>query len=217
MRLETERSLEIAVGKLSEKFGCGLMLKNLSKFDSSDALMNIMENYGFDKLFADKAGRKTVGNSGLLKSFYDNAFGHKSPLARNFLSVYGKKDVLMAADPKTKTAWFIGETQNRMALPNYFRDAVSLGLKVVGVMLTGSTMRLTPLGWQNLYDLLSDEFIERNPKLKRVEVMSALSGVRWREPSLAIGASYLGFRDLALIQESVAKVMRGEQGGEIQG
>ncbi len=216
LRLETERSLQISEARLSPRYGCGLMLKNLPKFDYSDPLLNVMGNYGYTRLAADKPAQKIIDNSGLLKSFYENAFEHKLPMRRNFFQVYGEKEVLMAYDLKAKTVWFIAEPRNRMALVNYFRDSVSLGLKALGVKLVGSTVRLTSVGWQNLHDLLTDAFVEIHPKLKQVEVASVLSGVRWREPNLGLGVTLLNFREHARIKASTEAAMRGEKGGEIQ-
>ncbi len=215
LRLETARSLEVSVARLSPRYGCGLMLKKLPGFDGSDAMLNIMENYGYKTLAADKPARKIITNPGLLKPFYENAFSHKVKLPRNFLQSFDKPDLYLAYDPKARTAWFISEPQNRMALVNYFRDAVSLGLKPFGVMLTGATVRLTPVGWQNLHDLLSDEMLEQNPPVKRVEVMSLLAGVRWREPHLGIGVTFLNFSEAVHIGRVTQSALRGEQGEDI--
>ncbi|OYD17301.1 hypothetical protein CH330_00475 [candidate division WOR-3 bacterium JGI_Cruoil_03_51_56] len=216
LKLDTERMLEISLSRLSPKYGCGLMLKNLPKFNGSDALLNIMGNYGFRNIAADKPAKETINNSGLLKSFYQNAFEHKTTLQRNFRMVYSEHKVLLAYDPKAKSAWFVEDAHNRMALINYFRDAVSLGLKATGIMLVGSTVRLTPVGWQNLHDLLSDNFLARHPNIKRVEVMSLLAGVRWRKPHLGLGVTFLNFKESARVRESTEAAMRGEQNGEIQ-
>jgi hypothetical protein len=205
------------MSRLSPQYGCGLMLKGIPRYRRSDALVNIMQNYGYTTLAADKAAQRTVDNSGLLKTFFDNAFTHKMPLRTNFHTVYGQKDTFLACDPRLKAAWFIGEPQNRMALTNYCRDAVSLGLKPFGVTLTGSTVRLTALGWQNLHDLLSNDFLDSHATVKRVEVMSMLSGVRWREPHLGVGVTWLNFRDINGIREATESVLRGENNGEIQG
>ena len=205
-RLELERSIEISMSRLSPRYGCGLMLKSIPRYHHSDALINIMQNYGYTVLAADKAARRTIDNSGLLKSFFDNAFSNKMPLRRNFHTVYGQKDVLLACDPRLKAAWFIGEPQSRMALVNYYRDAVSLGLK---------PFRLTALGWQNLHDLLGNECLDAHAAIKRVEILSTLSGIRWRKPHLGIGATWLNFRDIDAIRKAAESVLRGENNGEI--
>lgn len=215
-RLEVERSLEINFARLSPRFGCGLMLKDLPRYDGSDALINIMDNYGYRDLAADQSGARTVANRGLLKTFYDNAFSHKLSLRRNFYQSYHEQDLLLAHDSRIKKAWFVGEPENRMALVNYFRDAVSLGLKAAGVALTGATVRLTPLGWQNLSDGLPDEFLDSHPHIKRVDVMSVLSGVRWREPALTLGVTYLNFQELPRIRTAISAALRGERNQDIQ-
>lgn len=210
LKLEVERSLEMSLARLSPRYGCGLMLQRLPRYNESDALINVMGNYGYKKLAADKPAGGIVSNPGLLKSFYENAFEHKTPLRRNFHQVFGEKEVFLAFDPKAKSAYFIAEPANRMALVNYFRDAVSLGLKSLGVMLVGSTPRLTPVGWQNLHGLLSDEFFVRHPTVGRVEVMSAIAGGRWREPCLGLGVTILNLKETAQIRVTVDACLRGE-------
>ena len=210
LRLDVERSLEISLARLSPRYGCGLMLRNLEGFDESDALLNVMNNYGYARLSADRPARRIVANPALLKPFYDNAFAEKLPIRRNFYQVYGEQDVFVALDAKAKQCWFVSEPPNRMALVNYFRDAVSLGLKALGAMLVGSTPRLTPVGWQNLHDLLSDEFFILHPSVKRVEVMSAIAGARWREPSLGLGVSMLNLKEPAAVRQAAKGALAGE-------
>ncbi len=215
-RLEQLRSLEVSMARLSPLYGCGLMLKNLPRVEFSDPLTSIMSNYAYTNLHGDKLGKKLVDNSGLLKSFYDNAFTHKTPLRQNFRTVYGHLEVLLAHDPNTKTAWFIGDAQNRVALANYFRDATSLGLKAHGVLLLGSTVRLTAVGWQNLFDVLSDEFLRAHTAVQRVEVMNVLSGARWRAPCLGLGVTLLNIRELSEVKDAVSSALENA-GGEVEG
>ncbi len=216
LRLEANRSLEISIAMLSPLFGCGQMLRNLPRFSASDPMHNSLANYGYENFFADKAAQKVVENSGLLKQFYDNAFTNKLALRQNFRGVYGHVEVFMAIDASARTAWFIAEPPNRMALVNYFRDATSLGLKPLGVLLLGSTVRLTAMGWQNLYDLLTDKFFNAHPGIQRVEVMSVMGGVRWRANCLGLGVMLLNFRELPEIQTAVEAALSGATGPEIQ-
>jgi hypothetical protein len=115
------------------------------------------------------------------------------------------------------TAWFLAEPQNRMALANYYRDATSLGLKTLGIQLIGSTARLTNLGWQNLHDLVTDKFLSAHQDVQRVEVLSTLSGVRWRAPCLGLGATVMNIKDIPEIREMTKAAMGGEGGGEVIG
>jgi hypothetical protein len=217
LRLETQRSLEITFARLSPNFGCGLMLSGLQRFGASDPLLNAMSNYGFPNLAGDKAAQKLVQNSGLLKQFFDNAFTNKLPLRQNFRDVYGHIEVYMATDAAARTAWFVSDPPNRIALVNYFRDAVSLGLKPLGVLLLGSTVRLTPAGWQNLHDLVSDKFLNAHSDIQRIEIMTVLSGVRWRTNTLGLGVMLLNFREPKEIETAVEAALRGATGPEIQG
>jgi len=217
LRLDAHRSLEITLAKLSPKFGCGLMLDGLPRFNGSDPLLNAMSNYGYTTLGADKTAQKLVQNSGLLKQFFDNAFTNKLPLRQNFRDVYGHVEVYMATDAAIRSAWFVSDPPNRIALVNYFRDAVSLGLKPLGVLLLGSTVRLTPAGWQNLHDLVSDRFLNAHSDIQRIEIMTVLSGVRWRTNTLGLGVMLLNFREPKEIETTVEAALRGATGPEVQG
>jgi hypothetical protein len=214
LRLETYRSLEISITTLSPLFGCGQMLRGLPRFNASDPMHNALTNYGYENFFADKAAQKLIENSGLLKQFYDNAFANKTPLRQNFKSVYGHLDVFMAIDAAAKTAWFVADPNNRVALMNYYRDALSLGLKPLGVVLLGSTVRLTPAGWQNLFDLLNDKLFNANPGIQRVEIMGILDGVRCRGNTLSLGVTLMNFRELPEIESAVKTALRGSAGPE---
>jgi hypothetical protein len=214
LRLETHRSLEVSIAALNPLFGCGLMLRGLPRFNASDPLHNALTNYGYENFFADKAAQKVIENSGLLKQFYDSAFTNKTPLRQNFKSVYGHLEVFMTLDATTKTAWFVADPNNRVALENYYRDAVSHGLKPLGVLLLGSTVRLTPAGWQNLFDLLSDKFFSAHPGVQRIEIMGMLDGVRWRTNTLSLGVTLMNFREFPEIESAVRVALRGAAGPE---
>ncbi|MCX7733043.1 MAG: hypothetical protein N2248_07785 [candidate division WOR-3 bacterium] len=191
------------------------MLEKLPRFTASDPLNAVMANYGYQRIAADVPAQKILTNPGLLKNFYDNAFTNKTPLPQNFRSVYGTQEIYLAYDPGLKGAWFISDPQNRIALLNYFRDAVSLGLKADGVLLLGSTPKLTPVGWQNLHDLLDEDFLKQYRPIERVEIMSILPGVRWRPPTLGLGVTFLNMKELREIRATVAEAIRGGTEGEI--
>jgi hypothetical protein len=216
LRLEAHRSLEISLATLSPNFGCGKMLRSLPRFNASDPLLNAMSNYGYPELAGDKPSQKLVENSGLLKQFFDNAFTNKMPLRQNFKGTYGHLEVFMALDAPVRTAWFVADPTNRVALENYFRDAVSLSLKTLGILLLGSTVRLTAAGWQNLHDLLSGKFLDEHQDIQRVEIMGTLAGVRWRASCLGLGVMLLNFRELPEVFASVKAAMRGGSGPQIQ-
>jgi len=208
LRLEAHRSLEITSGTLPPNYGCGAMLHNLPRFNASDPFHNAMANYGYEDLFADKTARKTIENSGLLRQFYDGAFTNKTPLRQNFRNVYGQIEIYMVIDATAKTAWFVAEPTNRMALMNYYRDALLLGLKPLGVLLLGSTIRLTAPGWQNLHDLLSDKFFNAHPGIQRIEILGVEGGARFRADTLGLGATLLNFREFPEVVAAVGAALR---------
>jgi len=216
LKLEAHRSLEISFAALSPTYGCGLMLSGLPQFNPSDPLFNAMSNYGYPNIAGDKTAQKLVQNPSLLKKFHDGAFTNKQPLRQNFRDVYGHIEIYMALDAATHTAWFVADPTNRMALENYFRDAVALGLKPLGVLLLGSTGRLTAAGWQNLHDLLSDKFFNDHVGIQRIEIMSVTDGVRWRANTLGLGVTLLNFREFPEIATAVQAALLGATGPEIQ-
>ena len=216
LRLELHRSLEISSAALSPTYGCGLMLGSLPRFSASDPFFNAMSSYSYDNLFADKAAQKIVENSGLLKQFYDNAFTNKVALRQNFKNVYGNLDVFMAIDAATKAAWFVADPSNRMALLNYYRDALTFGLKPLGIVLLGSTVRLTAAGWQNLHDVLTDKFFNANPGIQRIEILSVSDGARLRANTLSFGVTLLNFREFPDVATAVRTAVRGTAGPELQ-
>ncbi len=191
------------------------MLASLPPFTSSDPLNAVMNNYGYNKIHADKPAQKILTNSGLLKTFYDNAFTNKTPLLQNFRSTFGHLEIYLALESALKTAWFISDPHNKIALTNYYRDATSLGLKADGILLLGSTLKLTPVGWQNLYYLLTDDFVKKYGPIERVEIMSMLSGVRWRPPSLGLGVTLLNMKEFKEIKTTVESAMKGGTDEEI--
>jgi len=215
LRLEAHRSIEVSQAKLSSRIGCGLMLAGLPRFENSDALMNILGNYGYTAAFADKPAQRILANTALLKAFYDNCFLNKTPFRQNFRNTFGHLEIYLAFDPQSKRVWFVADQHNRIALANYYQHAVSITLKAIGVLLLGSLMRLTPVGWQNLSDLLSDDFLQAHRNIERVEVMSVMSGVRWREPCLGIGVTLLNLKEASEIKTTVEAALRGETGSEI--
>lgn len=216
LRLDSHRTIEISFARLSPRYGCGQMLAGMAAVDSPDPLVNVMSSYGLTRLFADKTAKRHVQNPGLLKPFFENAFNNRTPLKTNFHQSFGNVELYMAFDPATKSAWFITDPHNRMALVNYFRDAVSLGLKSSGILLLGSVVRLTPVGWQNLHDLLSDKFLNAHPGIQRVEIMTVFSGIRWRNNCLGIGVIMLNFKELNDIETLVEEAFSGKNGGEVQ-
>jgi|UniRef100_A0A7V3PSY8 hypothetical protein len=215
LRLETNRAIEINFRRLSPRIGCGLALSSLPRFNDSDPLNAIMGSYGYERIFADRSAQKILTNSGLLKNFYDNAFTNKTPLLQNFRSAYGNQEIYLAYDPALKNAWFVSEPANKMALINYFRDAVSLGLKADGILLVGSLPKLTPVGWQNLHDLLTEDFFKTYGPIERIEIMSVLTGVRWRPPTLGLGAIFLNMKEFKEIRATVVSAIRGGSSDDI--
>jgi len=191
------------------------MLAGLPKFETLDPLNTVMANYGYEKIHADKPAQKILATPPLLKQFYDNAFNNKTPLQQNFRNAFGNQQIYLAFDSAVKTAWFIADPQNKIALTNYFRDATVLQLKSEGIILTGSITRVTPVGWQNLHDLISDKFRSRLGRIEKIDIMSVMSGVRWRPPTLGLGAALLNMKEFKEILATIDAAITGRANGEI--
>ncbi len=167
-----------------------------------------MKNYGYEKIHADKSAQKIVTQSKLLKTFYDNSFTNKLPLRDNFRIVFGNLDIFLVYDSNNRTAWFISQPENKIVLTNYFREALAFVLNKQGIHLSGSTVRLTPVGWQNLYDLLSNDFFKNHDSIKRVEILTLIPGVRWHQPTLGLGVTFLNMKEFKEIVATVETAMR---------
>lgn len=187
--------IKVLIDHLSPKIGCGKMLTNVPAFPSSESFKKAMENYGIKNTYADKKALKFLEDNKLVGPFLSNILTSKTPLDANFKFSFTSGEMVLAVDEAKGSAWFIAEPGNKIALENYYKDAVSNILKSLGITLTGSTVRLTPYGWQTLHDVINADFVHQHPEVKRVEVMTVLAGLRWRDPDLGLGITLLNFSD----------------------
>ena len=131
----------------------------------------------------------------LLRTFCTNAEVNKMTLKLNFKTVYAGKDILLALDAPKKTAYFLGSTDHRLMLTNYYRDVMPKLAEVLRMSVGGSTSRLTAGGWQSLHDVINDiNFKADFAEVDKVEVMSTVASVRWRKPTLELGVNLLNFQ-----------------------
>ena len=187
--------IKVSIDHLSPKIGCGKMLVNVSAFPCSESFKKAMENYGIKNTCADKKALKFLEDNKLVGPFLSNILTSKTPLDANFKFSFTSGEMVLAVDEAKGSAWFIAEPGNKIALENYYKDAVPNILKSLGITLTGSTVRLTPYGWQTLHDVINADFVHQHPEVKRVEVMTVLAGLRWRDPDLGLGITLLNFSD----------------------
>lgn len=185
--------IKVSLDHLSPKIGCGKMLTNVPVFPSSESFKKAMENYGIKNTYADKKALKFLEDNKLVGPFLSNILTSKTPLDANFKFSFTSGEMVLAVDEVKGSSWFIAEPGNKIALENYYKDAVPNILKSLGVTLTGSTVRLTPYGWQTLHDVINADFVHQHPEVKRVEVMTVLAGLRWRDPDLGLGITLLNF------------------------
>jgi hypothetical protein len=205
LRINVEKSLNINSTFLSPRIGCGQMLTRIPKYQGNDILIQVMRGYNLTDIHADKPAAKILeDNPDLMRTFCANAEAAKTPIKQNFRGVYGQKEVYLVLDLGRSAAWFLTAPDNRLALVNYFRDAMPSILKAFKLTLGGSTNRLQPVGWQSLHDIVSDvNFRSDYPLVDRLEVMASLATVRWRQPVLEIGVNLLNFSDLREIRDAI--------------
>jgi hypothetical protein len=214
LRINTERMLTINSGFLSPRISCGLMLTKVPPYQANDVFRDVMRTYGHPNLYADKPAAKILDeDEDLMRQFCANAEANKMVLKPNFRGVYSSKEVYLALDAHKKAAYFLTAPEHKLALVNYYRDAMPNIVKILNVTLGGSTNRLTPVGWQNLHDVLNDiTFRVDYPELDRIEITASLSDIRWRNPTLEIGINILNFSNPNAIREGIRKEVKGFSG-----
>lgn len=208
LRVETFAWLNIEQDRLSPKIGCGLVLVNLPKLYVSDAFRQVFAGYKIDNIYADKPAQKLLKNEKIVQQFCSNALAAIS-LNENFRTVFKNFRVILLVDQSKSSAWFIGEVENRLPFLNYYREVVPNILKSMGIILTGSITRLLPIGWQNLYDILTNEALKNNPEVKIIEILSIITDTRWRNNILGIGINLLNLTTPKTIEQQIVEVLPG--------
>jgi hypothetical protein len=213
LRVQVERMLVLNSGFLSPRIGCGLMLTKVPLYRGNEVFMDCMRTYNYPNVFADKPAVKLFDdNETLMRQFCDNAESNKMALKLNFRAVYAPKDIYLAVDTNKRAAYFLAETEFKLALLNYYRDALPNIAKVLNLTLGGSPGRLTPVGWQNLYDVTNDvNFKLDYAAVERIEGSASVPAVRWRSPVLEIGVNLLNFSDPRTIREGIAGEVNGPE------
>jgi hypothetical protein len=208
LRLNFLRAIRVSIDYLSPKIGCGKVLASIPIFPASESFLKAMESYGIKIIYADKIAQKYLTNSKFAGPFMSNAATGKTSLEANFKFSFTTADMVLAYDDRKGSAWFLAEPDNKLALENYYRDAVPNILKSLGLTLTGSTVRLTPYGWQNLFDVINADFVRSHPEVKRIEVMTVLAGLRWRPPDLGLGITLLNFAEPDKIKNDIEALIK---------
>lgn len=211
LRINHDRSLQIQSNLLNPRIACGLMFINIPPYQGNDVFREVMSTYGFHQLHADKEAAKLLEEKEeLLRTFCTNAEVNKMTVKMNFRAVYGTKEILLALDAPKKTAYFLGSTDHRLMLTNYYRDVMPKLAEVLRMTVGGSTSRLTAGGWQCLHDVINDiNFRADFAEVDKVEVMSTVASVRWRKPTLELGVNLLNFKDARGVREEIHREIKG--------
>ena len=205
LRVSVERMLALNSGWLSPRIGCGQMLTNIAPYQANDVFLDVMRGYNYPNVFADKPAIKILEeNEDLMRQFIVNAESGKMALKNNFRGVYVAREIYLALDSAKKSAYFLAAPEHRLALVNYYRDAMPSIANILKVAVSGSTNRLTPVGWQTLHDVLNDVNFQKDYSgVQRIEIMASLPTARWRSPVLEIGVNLLNFSTPRSVRDSI--------------
>ncbi|MEO0110254.1 MAG: hypothetical protein ABIL00_05735 [candidate division WOR-3 bacterium] len=208
LRLVTEKFLFISEDLLFPKIGTGLLLATLPKFIPLDSVAQVFVSYGLNELYADKKAKKYWEKEEFVGPFCTNLIVNKMSLVENFRTVFGKEDICFLVDQDKKKGFFIAEKENIVIATNYHRDAMPKLLKNLGIILWGSTIKINPLGWQNLYDLITSNFLKEFPQVKRIEIISTAPGIRFKPPALQLEVALINFSSLEKIKEVLTESLK---------
>ncbi|MEO0098174.1 MAG: hypothetical protein ABIK99_05165 [candidate division WOR-3 bacterium] len=208
LRLVTEKFLFISEDLLFPKIGTGLLLATLPKFIPLDSVAQVFVSYGLNELYADKKAKKYWEKEEFVGPFCTNLIVNKMSLVENFRTVFGKEDICFLVDQDKKKGFFIAEKENIVIATNYHRDAMPKLLKNLGIILWGSTIKINPLGWQNLYDLITSDFLKEFPQVKRIEIISTAPGIRFKPPALQLEVALINFSSLEKIKEVLTESLK---------
>lgn len=209
VKREEEKFLIISSEYLNEKIGCGAILKNIPVFHEIVGLCQAFKNYGIDEVRADKQAQKILQKEEIVGPFCSNALVNKIPLKPNFRTSFLNQDICLIVDEYKKIAYFISEPANKLALVNYYRDAVPNLAKKLNILIRGALMKLNPKGYKNLYELLNSEIIpllkERN--IKNIEIISAGVGISIVNHSLRLETGVVNFYDTPKLINEIKKFL----------
>ncbi len=207
LRLTTEKFLLISEDLLFPKISVGLLLASLPKFTGVETLQQVFINYDIHETYADKKARRYWENEEFTGRFCANALVSKMPLFDNFKAVFWKENMVFLLDQEKKKGFFLAEKDNIVIATNYHRDALPKLLRKVGIVLWGSTIKINPVGWQNLYDLIWNDFTTRFPNIRRIEVISIAPGIRFASPVLQLEVALLNFSTPEKLRETIEKAI----------
>lgn len=194
---------------LDSQDGCGLMLAGIPRYRPDNVFPDVMRKYNCPNVFADRrAARMLDENENLMQRFCRQADEFKLNLKQNFRTVYAQSGIYLAIDPGQRAAYFLAEPEHYLALANYYRDALPGLTRSLGITVRGSTGRLSPAGWHNLFDLcVSSDFRNRCPPVRHIEVMVITTAAEWRAPSLYLGVSLLNLGGVGTVIEKALEAV----------
>ncbi|MCS7249768.1 MAG: hypothetical protein N2323_04020 [candidate division WOR-3 bacterium] len=207
VKREEERFLVISSEYLSEKVGCGAILKNIPVFREIIGLWQAFKNYGIEEVRADKQSQKILQKEEIVGPFCSNALVNKIPLKPNFKTSFLNQDIYLIVDEYKKIAYFISEPANKLAIVNYYRDAVPNLAKKLNIFIRGALSKLNPKGYKNLYELLNSEIIPllKEKNIKNIEIISAGVGISIVNHSLRLETGLVNFSDTPKLIAEIKK------------
>lgn len=211
VKREEEKFLVISSEYLSEKIGCGAILKNIPIFHEIIGLSQAFKNYGIDEVRADKQAQKILQKEEIVGPFCSNALVNKIALKPNFKTSFLNQDIYLIVDEYKKIAYFISEPANRLAIVNYYRDAIPNLAKKLDILVRGALTKLNQKGYKNLYELLNSEIIPllKEKDIKNIEIIGASVGISIINHSLRLEVSLVNFSELPKLIAEIKKKLIG--------
>ncbi len=208
IKREEEKFLIISSQYLNEKIGCGAILKNIPIFHEIVGLCQAFKNYGINEVRADKQAQKILQKEEIVGPFCSNALVNKIPLRHNFRMSFLNQDINLIVDEEKKIAYFISEPTNKLAIVNYYRDAIPNLAKKLNILIRGALTKLNSKGYKNLYELLNSEiiFLLKEKNIKSIEIISANVGISVVNHSLRIETGLINFLDVKKLIEEIKKI-----------
>lgn len=208
IKREEEKFLIISSQYLNEKIGCGAILKNIPIFHEIVGICQAFKNYGIDEVRADKQAQKILQKEEIVGPFCSNALVNKIPLRHNFRTSFLNQDICLIVDEYKKIAYFISEPANKLAIINYYRDAIPNLAKKLNILVRGALTKLNSKGYKNLYELLNSEIISllKEKNIKSIEIIGAGVGISIINHSLRIETGLINFLDIKKLIEEIKKI-----------
>ncbi|MDW8114638.1 MAG: hypothetical protein RMJ34_06865 [candidate division WOR-3 bacterium] len=209
IKREEEKFLVISSEYLNEKVGCGAILKNILVYNEIVGLLEAFKYYGINEVRADKQAQKILQKEEIVGPFCSNALINKIPLKPNFKTSFLNQDIYLIVDEYKKIVYFISEPINKLAIVNYYRDAIPNLAKKLNIAVRGAFAKLNFTGYKNIYELLNSEIIPllKEKNIVSIEIISAGVGISIVNHSLRLETGLINLSEAKKLIEKIKKIL----------